>query len=108
MITNEQEFALLAKMLPEKLETKPGWDCLFWIDPQPCGGQMVRETELLNICHQIEEGLTEGEWNLYIKHVEKKWREEAKQITYFDSVRFIVHMTWRQRTEALAIVKGVL
>lgn len=104
-MTDNQLKQLLAKMLPEHIKfaaTEDRKAYLRWIGVYRIP---VLDTELLHLCHLIEETLTgwdehcESQQNNY--YFGELWREANK------SFAGIAHATWQQRTKALAKVKGI-
>ncbi len=95
----------LAKMLPEKLLFIPNAEIyefeLMWLRPDD--NIPVLDTELLQLCWEVEEGLT---------NIEKL--EYQNELYYFHDSEsrvghnfLFAHATWQQRVTALARVKGV-
>jgi len=110
--TNDQLKQALAKMLPERIAYEVSQeefiDGLYWNKGED-DGPKVLDTELLHICWMVEETLHHDDWrsysdmlttfiqdsvvDLYNQRVESRYRS--------------VNATWKQRTIALAKVKGI-
>jgi len=103
--TDEQLKKTLAKMLPEKIKWETeGWqrENLVWeATYEPEGhwrnGQEVLDTELLHLCHLVEETLNEIE--------SADYAELLRPIAA--SYKLLYHASWQQRVVALTKVKGI-
>lgn len=115
--TNKQLKLALAKMLPELLDTEPleAGDIpdtplvLVWKQKQKHFPEhwthTVLDTELLHLCHLVEETMEPGmlshassDWSKYVMTLgDITWRTKQSNI----------HATWQQRIQALATVKGI-
>ena len=122
--TDEQLKRALAKMLPEKLTmsecflsgncivTTYGTEHLVY-NASPRYNQEVLDTELLQLCWEVEEGISgdsEDENSCKCEYNEALIfvfggieNGEIVSVNYWD----ILHATWQQRIPALAKVKGV-
>ena len=65
-ILTKQKLAI-AKLLPGRIEKSPLYEDTFnWLSPSwPLHGQQVRDTEWLQICQWVEEGLTDEQSYTY-------------------------------------------
>ena len=100
-ITDDQLRALLAKMLPETI-SQHACGKYYWIGS---ANGFVLDTELLYICSLVEAGLTVEESHDYLDALA---RIVDPMFGYRGELTlFIITATWRQRTRALAEVKGV-
>jgi hypothetical protein len=102
--TDDQLKTALAKMLPERVL----WNDieLVWIDKKSgfwshVAGKVL-DTELLHVCHLIEQGLSCVEQCSYVELL-----HPPKTQSYVLSDWVVLHSTWQQRTIALAKVKGI-
>ena len=103
-MTTEQQYKALAAMLPKKLEFRCEISefALFRID-RPFR-QEVLQSELLGLCHEIEEGLTAIKFDNYIEELKKI---NQRLITKLGMSAKCVHASAERRIEALAKVKGL-
>jgi hypothetical protein len=88
--TDEQLKAALAKMLPDKINFGHNSKALFWST-----GKTVLDTELLHLCHLVEDDFNSKQQDDYGK-------ELYKLIPYG---KMLFSATWQQRVTALAKVK---
>ena len=90
--TDTQLKRALAKMLPTMVYMNINGGSMYHrLDGKP---QLVLDTELLHLCHQVELTLSWPEYSLFkIELVGQLLRVESA--------------TWQQRVEALAKVKGI-
>lgn len=98
MKTDNELKQLLAKMLPETI-AQHACGKYYWIGS---ANGFVLDTELLHLCSLVEAGLTEDEQPVYLSFLTKKDQRTLTQ-TWWPAC----HVTWQQRTAALAEVKGV-
>jgi len=101
--TEKQLKQALAQMLPETLcyQSPRGADGLYWRVPSYAGlCRSVSDTELLHVCHLVEQTLTSDEWNKF-----KNAFEELSSRSIFP-INF-THATWQHRVVALTKVKGI-
>ncbi len=90
--------AVLAKMLPEKIDKVNG--AIAWRDTL----YEISTSELLHVCHLIEQGLSDSDHaDFSLVLYDGAFVEATKN---FDA-RSIYSPTWQQRTTALAKVKGI-
>jgi len=88
--TDEQLKQALAKMLPETCYmTQPDNKLLAWND-----GRLVLDTELLDLCNQVELTLSWSEYSIFRKGL-------MNQLMRIESA------SWQQRVKSLAITKGI-
>lgn len=105
--TNQSLKQALARMLPKKLyveftdmdSTEPQFYALVWKELK--AWPQVLDTELLQICWEIEEELSNVDKSIYA--VQLRRLLDFHRHSYFD----VAHATWQQRTIALAQVKGI-
>ena len=90
--TDTQLQQALAKMLPEKVMWNTSYEELTWFTTFP-----VLSTELLQLCWDVEEGLTSDNQDCEMNQNWRYYREELMDM----------HATWQQRVIALCKVKGV-
>lgn len=88
--TDQQLKQALAKMLAENNELPTSWRL---------------DTELLHICHLIEQELSEEQWLDYIRTLDEDVIRGLGG--KYQSMQDVCHASWQQRTFALAKVKGV-
>jgi len=103
--TDTQLKAALAKMLPKGISYLEVTSyesnktvCLLqwgakWNDER---NFIVKNTELLHLCHLVEETLTPDEWTEY-----------GNALSWYSLPIYYIHATWQQRVIALAKVKGI-
>jgi len=89
----------LAKMLSETLcyQSPRGADGLYWRVPSYAGSyRSVSDTELLHVCHLVEQALTPDEWTKY-----------GNALSWYSLPIYYIHATWQQKVAELAKVKGI-
>ena len=90
--TDTQLKQALAKMLPEKVYMNTNGGPMYHrLDGKP---QLVIDTELLHLCHQVELTLSWPEYSLF-------------KIGLVGQLLRVESASWQQRVEALAEVKGI-
>tara|TARA_R110000868_G_scaffold205242_1_gene453634 strand:- start:5 stop:292 length:288 start_codon:yes stop_codon:yes gene_type:complete len=90
--TDTQLKQALAKMLPEKVYMNTNGGSMYHrLDGKP---QLVIDTELLHLCHQVELTLSWPEYSLF-------------KIGLVGQLLRVESASWQQRVEALAEVKGI-
>jgi hypothetical protein len=102
--TDDQLKQALAKMLPDHISFRQFKDdnaefgYLYWKDKNQHPLQSeVRNTELLHLCHLVEETLNEIE--------SAEYAELLRPIA--GNYKLLWHATWQQRVVMLAKVKGI-
>ena len=100
-ITDAQLKTILAKMLPETI-SQHAFGKYYWIGS---ANGFVLDTELRALCSLVEAGLTVEESHDYLDALA---RIVDPMFGYRGELTLgIITATWRQRTRALAEVKGV-
>lgn len=100
----------LTKMLPDKLEYSGR---LYWrMDTNPeMDNYVVKDTELLDLCWRVEEGLSPEQSREYKRFLGSEVVKADKDIYWLDNIGSIqtysIHATWQQRVIALARTLGV-
>jgi len=100
----------LAKMLPEQLLWDEPFNRLHWVEDNRVLWPEVKDTELLHICWLIEKTLIPSHYRESVSRsiCSNEWSrfvdELLNAIGKDDS---LIHTTWKQRTIALAKVKGI-
>jgi len=93
----------LAKMLPEQVFWGAATTSLYWHRKNTCdklGGDEVSYTELLHLCHLVEETLSSEQWDDYIIYI-------LSEVHTIHTNEYMLHATWQKRVIALAKVKGI-
>jgi len=107
MKTDDDLKQSLAKMLPCKVWWFIAAKQLAWIHRR-VHSLFVEDSELLQICWEIEEKLTYAEAIKYEIELNKMIMLNAnKHCKLATAVLFDWHATWQQRATALAKVKGI-
>ena len=107
--TDDQLKKALTKMLPEQIflretqnEALDYYCYLLWRGKSNPHDMEVRDTEMLHLCWLVEDKLTEKEYYFYADVVCDLSLEIVKKRRWF-----WLAMTWQQRVEGLAKVKGI-
>ena len=96
-MTPEQQYKALAAMLPEQIYLA-GLPGNYHLRRPDNNDSSVLKSELLSLCHEIEDGLTTREQLDYVQALKRGWCSPFYNWT---------HASAERRIEALAKVKGI-